>query len=124
VSRPIDDGESPTEKLAGDVILTSTSPLRRSEIQAARAARASASRSRLLGEVRIGDVTIRYFGEDEQIDDVSVTHPVPHKEFGVCTAWFDGTTHRITSEVPLTISPSLDCPECGWHHSIIEGRVA
>jgi hypothetical protein len=79
--------------------------------------------TRKLGEVLIDDVIVRYFGHGETVDDVSVTHPAPHKELGVCTAWFDGTTHRVTSEIPLTIEPSLDCPECGWHHTITAGQV-
>lgn len=67
-------------------------------------------------------VIVRFKGEDETIDEVAVTHSTPDGK-GRCTAWFDGTTHRITSEVPLTIEPSLDCPECGWHHTITEGQV-
>ena len=76
-----------------------------------------------MSDLRIGgppnDVIVRMTTEE---GEVAVTHPRPDGD-GRCTAWFDGTTHRITSEVPLAIEPSLDCPECGWHHTITNGEV-
>lgn len=29
----------------------------------------------------------------------------------------------LLSEDPLTVTPSLDCQACGWHHCISGGRI-
>jgi hypothetical protein len=66
-----------------------------------------------------GNVVVHFISEDEGF---RIDHPSP--DGGRCSAWVDGTSgHRITSEVPLTIEPSLNCPKCGWHRSIVNGAV-
>lgn len=33
-----------------------------------------------------------------------------------------GTRHRVVSRVPLTITPSILCPDCGTHGFVTDGK--
>lgn len=53
-----------------------------------------------------------------------VKHPRPDTgEQCTGTVVFSPYDHTLVSRDPLTIQPSLDCPNCPWHVFIIEGRV-
>lgn len=39
------------------------------------------------------------------------------------TPWIPLQKWELVSESPLTVTPSLDCRACGWHHWIRGGRV-
>lgn len=63
---------------------------------------------------------VGFLNELEQIDDENGkprgyvwTHRTPDSK--ECVSFVDLVVHRVLSENPLSLSPSLDCPACPAH---------
>ena len=80
----------------------------------------------------IGDVRFRRSAHhnDKSVHGYTIEHRRPDAPELRCTVGLslcgraaEGLNHNLEQADPLTISPSLGCPVCGWHVFIREGAI-
>lgn len=87
----------------------------------------------LVIRLTIGNVRLQRTGhhKDASIHGYSIEHRRPDDSEMRCTVGLqlcdsegcDKASHDLVQANPLTISPSLGCPVCGWHVYIREGAI-